>query len=560
MKQNIYSRLLLTLILISGISLGLIAQDNCFQSLKNQGNIALKKSDYATAIQSFQSIIRNCDKATQTQRKEALSLLNDAYDFNQAALKASVERAETKAAEAEKNELEAKKNAVEANAERQKKEVEAINARSSKIAFHASEESDNLAKLTLAYYSKKWLANIDTFSQSSNTAFGEAIEKNYKRVEDSQLGFVNAATLINDTILIRGINGAISIIEKKESKTLVAHQDHILDIIPFKNGFITVSKDNTAKYWETAAKPKFTLAGHQGTVNGAVISPNESIILTYSSDKTAKIWNEEGQLLATLDGHGGAIHDAIFSSDGQYILTRSQNKEVGLWDNKGKLITKKMHDAFVYDVAISSDNQLIVSSTADGQIHLWNTEGKMLSKKAHDNAVFEVEIASNNQHFLTTGADKSVKLWDKSGKLIQTFSSPSSINNASFIGEQNQILIAAGKEISIYNFSGKKEQEFSHESLISTVELAKNGTYLLVGTYDNVVKLWSTKGFELLSLNPFNDQIIGLDFSESEEYILAYSQDGVVALCPTPNYIYQLLEKQPPVMTKALKDKYGINE
>jgi len=554
MYQNIYLKFFLIFIPIV-FTVKISAQDNCFQSFKIQGNIALSKNDYPTAIQSFQSIIRNCDKASPSQRDEALSLLNKSYDLNELVLKESIAKAEEKAREAERRE-------VEANMEREAKEREAINAQSSRIAYHASEETDHLDKLTLAYYSKKWLADIDTISQSSNAAFGDAVQENYKQVQISQNGFVNAATLINKDILVKGVNGEISIHNKKETKTFTAHKDHILSIIPYKSGFITTSKDKTAKYWEVGDKAKltFALTGHQRAVNGVITSSDDSTILTYSKDKTAKIWDSQGNIMATLEGHTGAIYDALFSTDGEFILTRSQNKEVGLWDKEGKLITKSTHAAFVYDMAISNDNQLITSVTADGQIHLWDAKGELISQKAHENAIFNIEMASNNEHFLTVGADKQVKLWNKLGKLIQTFPNSSNIIYANFIKGEDKILVAAGDKIVIYNFLGKKLQSFSYTSKIISVNLSLDGQYFLTSYYDNTVKLWSVQGMELLALNLFNDQIIGLDFSESEEYILAYSQDGVVALCPTPSYIYEQLEEQPPVMTDDLRNRYRIKK
>lgn len=532
------------------LPISLQAQDNCFQSLKTQGNTALNKDDYSTAIQSFQSIIRNCDKATQAQRSEALSLLNNAYDLNKAALEASVQKAEAKATEAKKNEEDAIR-------QREEKEVEAINARSSKIAFHASEETNRLDKLTLAYYSKKWMSNIDTISQSSSAAFGDAVQENYKRVENSKVGFVNAATIINGDVLVKGVNGEVTINDTLGTKNFIAHQDHILSITPFKKGFITTSKDHTSKYWLGGQQPTTIFSGHTAAVNGAKISPDQQLILTYSKDKSAKLWDEKGAVIANLVANS-AINDALFSNDGQLILTRSQENEVGVWDNKGNLSTKLNHENFVYDADISSDNQFILSSTAGGQFYMWDMQGKVITEGAHEKAIFNIEISSDNQHFLTVGADKKVKLWNKSGELIQTYSSTTSINYAKFIKGQKQFLITAGAKVILYDFSGKKVKEFTHESIVSALKVSKNGQYFLAGTYDNTVKLWSISGLELLALNPFNDQIIGVDFSDTEQHILAYSQDGVVALCPTPEYIYGQLEIQPPVMTSEFKKKYEI--
>ena len=72
---------------------------------------------------------------------------------------------------------------------------------------------------------------------------------------------------------------------------------------------------------------------HDGTVRGAVFSPDGLRVLTASNDKTARLWNRDGSQIEVLR-HGDVVNQAVFSGDGNSILTVSDDTTARLWASR----------------------------------------------------------------------------------------------------------------------------------------------------------------------------------------------------------------------------------
>lgn len=553
-------------------------EEERFMSLKGRADNAWKNHNYRLAIYTYQSIFRICNlekiSSKESELKETVNniekehfifLKNEAdsawniknYQLAIDTYQSILENCNLENAFLKRNELIDITNIIKKEYQ-QALSKEALNAKSSKLAFHANEEKDKKAKLILAYYSKKWLLQSDTSSNASRGAFGNAVQDSFKMIYISNLSYINDATFINNDSLVMGIGKTIWSGKKKGVKKNYHHSGQILSIIPYKSGFISIANDSLVKI--SLKDTMLVLIGHHSTVNGSATCTKSNKILTFSDDQTAKLWNEKGQLLANLVAHKGNIHDANFSQNGAFILTRSQDQTVGLWDNRGNLIQLLTHQTFVYDAQISSDNDFIITCSADGLVHFWNNKGKKIKAvKAHNGAVFYNTIASNTDFIATAGADKMVKFWTKKGRQIKELNRKSSIRYIEFLPNGEALIIAAGNQLTIDSLNGKRQIDFPHNTTISAVELSDNGAYILTGMKDGTVKLWSINGEELMTINLSDSPIVDVQFSNSNDHILAYSQDGVVVSCPTPDYIYQKLKKDELTLSDVLKEKYGID-
>jgi WD40 repeat protein len=76
---------------------------------------------------------------------------------------------------------------------------------------------------------------------------------------------------------------------------------------------------------------------HEGRVNGAQFSRDESRVLTWSADKTARLWDvAKPDPLQTFQ-HDDYVNGAQFSRDESRVLTWSDDKTVRFWDNTDPL-------------------------------------------------------------------------------------------------------------------------------------------------------------------------------------------------------------------------------
>ena len=72
---------------------------------------------------------------------------------------------------------------------------------------------------------------------------------------------------------------------------------------------------------------------HEGSVNGALFSRDESRILSWSGDKTLRLWDAAtGAQIGPAMKHDGSVNGALFSRDESRILSWSGDNTLRLWD------------------------------------------------------------------------------------------------------------------------------------------------------------------------------------------------------------------------------------
>lgn len=543
------------------------AQNSCFTPLMDQGKEALESKNHEEAIRSFQSILRNCDRLTESQRNEAIQLTNEAFELNKVAILAAQDTIFEAEQELSRQKIQASEEAAKL------KEQDYLKSESSRISFLSSLETDKVRQLSLAFISKRFIDSAQVFSQATTAAFGDAVRNNYADIRQSTNGYINDVLITSSTSLVYGIKGDIWMKSNEEgSKMINGHEDHILSITPFGEGFITTSKDHTAKIWDSAGKLIKNLQGHRDDVNFATVSPDGTYILTGSRDSTARLWNTKGELLTTFIGHEGNVFEGIFSTKGQRILTRAGDHSVRIWNLQGENLASLRHDSYLYDFLITPDDQRIITCSADQTIKIWESDGELITKiQEHRGRIYGLELSPNGKYFLSTSADRTAILWRVDGTLVKKFQSEytdlppeeepqalAPIRKAFFSPTGEMILTSFRNRLQLINFKGEVLESLQHEAPITQLVFSPDGKYLLSGAQDNTAKLWDLKGHLLLNLNPFKDHIIGLDFSSDGNYVLAYSKDGMLALCPTPDYAFSLLEQNPPELSEDLKIEYEL--
>ena len=72
---------------------------------------------------------------------------------------------------------------------------------------------------------------------------------------------------------------------------------------------------------------------HEGSVNGALFSRDESRILSWSEDETLRLWDAAtGAQIGPAMKHEDSVNGALFSRDESRILSWSDDKTLRLWD------------------------------------------------------------------------------------------------------------------------------------------------------------------------------------------------------------------------------------
>jgi WD40 repeat protein len=91
--------------------------------------------------------------------------------------------------------------------------------------------------------------------------------------------------------------------------------------------------DHTARVWDaTTGNPVTAPLEHQGSVNAAAFSPDNTRVVTASADRTVRVWDATtGKPVTAPLEHQEAVNAASFSPDSTRVVTASNDKTARVW-------------------------------------------------------------------------------------------------------------------------------------------------------------------------------------------------------------------------------------
>lgn len=203
-------------------------------------------------------------------------------------------------------------------------------------------------------------------------------------------------------------------------KDFKAHDAAVRCLAYSRDGKLLISgaRDNSVKIWDSTWNIKYSLFGHQNTINTVVLDPKKRFAYSGSADGTIKSWdlakkgesrnfakmagavnaicmnltgadiyvatkgpdiyklNVQGQEKGTFKGHTDEINSLAFALNNKNMVSGSSDKTAIIWDVvTGKpLHVLKGHKWKVTSVAYSYDSKFVVTGSTDGTIKLWDAE------------------------------------------------------------------------------------------------------------------------------------------------------------------------------------------
>ncbi|MBD2346623.1 WD40 domain-containing protein [Anabaena subtropica] len=329
-----------------------------------------------------------------------------------------------------------------------------------------------------------------------------------------------------------------AVVGVREHNRLEGHTAGINGAVFSPNGSLiaSASADNTINLWRNDGSLINTLSQHTNVVNSVSFSPDGLLIASTSQDKTVKLWNRVGQLVTTLEGHEDVVNSASFSPDGETIASASSDKTIKLWNREGKLLTTlKNHGDAVLGIAWTGDGQTLASVGADNTIKLWSQQGQLLKTwKGHDDAVLGVAWSPNDEIIATASFDKTVKLWNRQGNLLRTLSGHTAGVTAVTFSPNGETIASASIDatLKLWSLQGRLLGTLKgHNTWVNSVSFSPDGRTLASGSRDKTVTLW--RWDEVLLRNPKadgNDWITSISFSPDGEAVAAASRDKTVKI------------------------------
>jgi WD40 repeat protein len=301
------------------------------------------------------------------------------------------------------------------------------------------------------------------------------------------------------------------------------------------------SGDKTLRLWDMASGKQLARAmTHDGWVLGAALNAGETRILSWSDDQTVRLWDAaSGQQIGPAMQHDSAVNGALMTRDEHRILSWSGDRTLRLWDAaSGQQIGPAMrHDNAVEGAALTRDESRILSWSADNTVRLWDAaSGKEIAAAmTHDDAVKGALFSPDESRILSWSYDQTVRLWDAaSGQPIgPAMRHEGEVNGALMTQDGRRILSwAADGTLRLWDAaSGMQIGEMKHAGAVRGALLIHNETRIVSWSADGTVRLWdAASGRSLGPEMKHDDEVFGVRMIADESRILSWSADGTVRL------------------------------
>uniref|UniRef100_A0A8C5BKK1 Striatin-3 n=1 Tax=Gadus morhua TaxID=8049 RepID=A0A8C5BKK1_GADMO len=292
------------------------------------------------------------------------------------------------------------------------------------------------------------------------------------------------------------------------------------------------SKDSSfRKTWS----PKYTLRSHFDGVRALAFHPVDPCMVTVSEDQTLKLWNLTKTLPAkksasfdvepiyTFRAHIGAVLCVAMSSSGEQCFTGGIDSNIHSWNMPSSNVDPydtydpsvlagswAGHTDAVWGLAYSGIKKRLLSCSADGTVKLWNPQdkgGAVCTLNADREHGIPTSVDFNGcdpAHMVTSFSSGDVVLYDLETSHISPhvicICPPPALPGANHINKVVShptlpltITAHEDRHIKFYdNKTGKVVHDMvAHLDAVTSLAVDPNGIYLMSGSHDCSVRLWS---------------------------------------------------------------------
>ncbi|XP_031417694.1 striatin isoform X3 [Clupea harengus] len=297
---------------------------------------------------------------------------------------------------------------------------------------------------------------------------------------------------------------------------------------------LTYDQMSTSQDLRKTWNPKFTLRSHFDSVRALAFHPTEPVLVTASEDHTLKMWNLQKiaptkkctaldvEPIYTFRAHRGAVLCVVMSSSGDQCFSggvdgtiqswNTPNPNIDPYDSYDASVLRGAlcgHTDSVWGVAYSPAHHRLLSCSADGTVRLWDA-----ANPAPALAVFNQDlemgipssvdlVCSEPAHMVASFDSNQIGIFNlETQQLLLKLDTetPAEKDISSHINKVLShptlpITITAQEDrhIRFYdNNTGKLIHSMvAHLDAVTSLAVDPNGLYLMSGSHDCSVRLWS---------------------------------------------------------------------
>lgn len=357
----------------------------------------------------------------------------------------------------------------------------------------------------------------------------------------------------DDQLIAAGdVNGKIRLFNSANRQhlcTLKSHTSWIQSVVfsPAGDLLASGSSDQTIRIWDVEKGEHLKLlSGHTNVIYSINFSPNGQQLVSGSDDGTVRVWDSQSGQCQKIFKHTHGARSTAFSPDGLKLAIGYADGSIRIWDIQSSICLKAWsgHEGWVWSIAYSPDGQLLASASDDETIKLWNAiSGTCTSTLlGHSNALRCIVFSSSGDYLISGGADHLIKVWDtRTAQCLKTL-----LGHTNWVWSvainSTQRTITSGSEdgsIKIWDFKSGRclhtllgYTQTSWAALFarlpinhfqSSKTVAQENQYIISGGEDKLLRIWSLKSKQCVTLAGHTDAIRAIAFSPDEQVIASGS-------------------------------------
>lgn len=238
------------------------------------------------------------------------------------------------------------------------------------------------------------------------------------------------------------------------------------------------------------------LAEHAAPLKSLAFLADNRTLFTASVDKTAKLLDVN--IAAAFDAHPGGVVAAQYHANGTQLLTAGADKTVKLWELTKNAMLKSfgpLADPIKFAAFNRDFTQIGVA--AGKLVKVFNlADGKEIASLSHPADASSLSFTVDKTRLATGAADKLTRIWDlATGKELQFFPQDDAVA-AVIYTPQNTVISAAGKSARLDTPSAVRAIQVD-AGPIHSLAVVPNGTHVLTGGADKLVKMWNLANGQL---------------------------------------------------------------
>ncbi|MCT7951866.1 WD40 repeat domain-containing protein [Ancylothrix sp. C2] len=293
------------------------------------------------------------------------------------------------------------------------------------------------------------------------------------------------------------------------------------EVIITPDGQRAIGASDNVNIWNIANGQLLQSLKVNTNIDSLAIHPNGKMLAIGRWDGAIELWDIiGGKRLASVAGHTMDVNALLFTPDGKSLISGSEDGFLFIWDlSAGKLdrtlIDKNQSGQYLSSInaaTLSADGNTLVSSD-DSLIKIWDYETGEIERTIKDSEKFQkgiksLSISSDGKMLAGTTSDL-LMLWnlDTGTETNIDFKNPldyKPTNITAIALTPNGKILATGfpnGKIALWDVQTKKPilKEIQHTidptAAVQTLAYNSNGTLLISGSADGIIKIWQLKPF-----------------------------------------------------------------